>query len=136
MSVIEKQKELIDNFSFFDDWEDKYNFLISLGKLLPLYPEGKKDESHLIKGCQSQVWLDVEYRDGRLYFMGTSDALIVAGLIGMLIEVYSDQTPHDIKRSTTDFIKEIDLQHHLSSTRANGLASMLDYIYSHARSYE
>lgn len=136
MSVQVKQAEFIENFNFFDDWEDKYSFIISLGKSLPEYPNDKKDELHLVRGCQSQVWFDVEYKDGKLFFSGTSDALIVSGLIGMLIEVYSNQTPLDIKNSSTDFIKEMNLHHHLSSTRTNGLAAMLDYIYHYAKTYD
>ena len=134
MSVIEKQRELVDNFSFFDDWEDKYAFLIGMGKSLPPYPEDKKDDKHFVKGCQSQVWFDAEYKDGKVHFIGMSDAMIVSGLIGMLLEVYSAQKPEDILNSTTDFLKEIGLDNHLSATRNNGLHSMIGYIYSFARS--
>ncbi|AIT10049.1 Fe-S cluster assembly protein SufE [Candidatus Francisella endociliophora] len=131
--VVERQQELIDEMSFFDDWEDKYDYVISLGKQLPKFPEDKKTEDNLVKGCQSQVWFDSHLEQGKLHFVATSDALIVSGLIGMLLRVYNDATPVEIINSNTDFIKQIGFGNNLSTTRANGLKSMLDYIYITAK---
>ncbi|MDA7742242.1 SufE family protein [Francisellaceae bacterium] len=135
MSVKEKQDELVENFSFFDEWEDKYSFLIGMAKSLPPYPDTKKDDAHFVKGCQSQVWFDAEHKEGCLYFIGTSDAMIVSGLIGMLVEVYSGQKADDIANSDTDFLKEIGLDSHLSATRNNGLHAMVQNIYATAQRY-
>jgi cysteine desulfuration protein SufE len=132
MSVAEKQQEMVENFSFFDDWSDKYSYLISLAKQLPEYPEEKKDDDHFVKGCQSQVWFDASKENGRLHFIGISDAMIVSGLIGLLIEIYSNQKPEDIANSSTHFLKEIGLHNHLSPTRNQGLHAMLNYIYRYA----
>lgn len=131
--VLERQQELIDEMSFFDDWEDKYDYVISLGKQLAEFPDDKKTEQNLVKGCQSQVWFDSSLQDGKLHFVATSDALIVSGLIGMLLRVYNDATPAEISTSNTDFIKQIGFGNNLSTTRANGLRSMLDYIYATAK---
>ncbi|MEY8713715.1 SufE family protein [Francisella philomiragia] len=131
--VIQRQQELVEELSFFEDWEDKYDYVISLGKQLPEFPQNKKTEENLVKGCQSQVWFDSSIKDGKLHFIATSDALIVSGLIGILLRVYSEATPADILNSDTNFIKEIGFGNNLSSTRANGLKSMLDYIYATAQ---
>lgn len=131
--VIERQQELIDEMSFFDDWEDKYDYVISLGKQLPKFPEDKKIDENLVKGCQSQVWFDSYLESGRLHFIATSDALIVSGLIGMLLRVYSNATPAEIVSSDAEFIKQIGFGNNLSATRANGLKSMIDYIYATAK---
>lgn len=131
--VIEKQQELIEELSFFDDWEDKYDYVISLGKQLKPFPEDKKTEQNLVRGCQSQVWFDSKMVDGKLEFVATSDALIVSGLIGMLLRVYNDSSAQDIVNSNTDFIAEIGFGNNLSATRATGLRSMLDYIYATAK---
>lgn len=133
--VIQRQQELVEEMSFFEDWEDKYDYVISLGKKLPAFPESKKTNENLVKGCQSQVWFDCSVdSNGKLNFIATSDALIVSGLIGMLLRVYSESTPAEILASNTDFIKEIGFGNNLSSTRANGLKSMLNYIYATAES--
>ena len=134
--VIQRQQELVEELSFFDDWEDKYDYIISLGKQLPEFPENKKTPENVVKGCQSQVWFHSDLDNGRLYFIATSDALIVSGLIGILIRVYSNAKPSDIRESNIDFIKEIGFGNNLSPTRANGLRSMLDYIYKQAFKYE
>ena len=131
--VIEKQQELVEELSFFDDWDDKYDYVISLGKQLQSFPEDKKNEQNLVRGCQSQVWFDSEINDEKLKFLATSDALIVSGLIGMLLRVYNDSTAQDILDSNTDCITEIGFGNNLSATRATGLRSMLDYIYSTAK---
>ena len=130
--VLERQQELIDEMSFFDDWEDKYDYVISLGKQLPQFPVSKKTEENLVKGCQSQVWFDSDKQGDKLHFIATSDALIVSGLIGMLLRVYNNATPAEISASDADFIKQIGFGNNLSTTRANGLKSMLDYIYKTA----
>ncbi|WP_150466984.1 SufE family protein [Francisella sp. SYW-9] len=130
--VIEKQQELIEELSFFDDWEDKYDYIISLGKQLPDFPEDRKTEDHLVRGCQSQVWFDSCVENGKLNFIATSDALIVSGLIAILLQVYNNATPTEILESNTDFIQQIGFGNNLSSNRANGLKSMLNFIYATA----
>ena len=133
--VIQRQEEIVEELSFFDDWEDKYDYVISLAKKLPQFPEDKKTASKLVRGCQSQVWFDHEINDGKLSFVATSDALIVSGLIGLLMRVYNDASPAEILNSNSDFIKEIGFGNNLSATRATGLKSMLDYIYKTAGKY-
>lgn len=135
MSVKARQQEIIDNMSFFEDWTDKYAYIISLAKSLPEFPEAKKTEKNLVKGCQSQVWFDAEYQQGKLHFIGISDASIVSGLIGMLLHVYNDAEPSDILQSDTGFMDEIGLGQNLSPTRNNGLHSMVNFIYSTAKQY-
>ena len=130
--VIQRQQDLIDQLSFFDDWEDKYDYIISLGKQLPEFPEDKKTDDNLVRGCQSQVWFDSSVDNGKLNFIATSDALIVSGLIATLLQVYNDATPAEILESNTDFIQQIGFGNNLSSNRANGLKSMLNYIYATA----
>ncbi|KEI34641.1 sulfur acceptor protein SufE for iron-sulfur cluster assembly [Francisella sp. W12-1067] len=134
--VIQRQQDLVEELSFFEDWEDKYDYIISLGKQLTHFPEEKKVQQNLVKGCQSQVWFASDIIDDRLHFIATSDALIVSGLIGLLLRVYNDSKPSDILQSTTDFIKEIGFGSNLSATRVNGLKSMLDYIYSQALKHQ
>ncbi len=130
--VIYRQKELVDELSFFDDWEDKYDYIISLGKQLPKFPEDKKTNDNLVRGCQSQVWFDSSVDNGKLSFIATRDALIVSGLIAVLLQIYNDSTPAEILESNTDFIQQIGFGNNLSSNRANGLKSMLNYIYATA----
>ncbi|GAB4222981.1 MAG: SufE family protein [Francisella sp.] len=131
--VIQRQQEIVEELSFFEDWEDKYDYILSLAKQLPEFPEHKKVDDNLIKGCQSQVWFDSKIQNGKLYFIATSDALIVSGLIALILRVYNDATPDDILASNTDFIEQIGFGKNLSVTRSNGLKSMLDYIYSTAK---
>tara|TARA_B110000977_G_C10982175_1_gene456573 strand:- start:14 stop:430 length:417 start_codon:yes stop_codon:yes gene_type:complete len=130
--VIEMQQELVDELSFFDDWDDKYDYVISLGKMLPPFPDSSKTPNNLVKGCQSQVWFDSSVSDGTLHFVATSDALIVSGLIGMLLRVYNNATPKDILESTPEFIAEMGFGGNLSATRASGLSAMVSYIYNTA----
>lgn len=125
MTIEEKQQEIIDEFSVYDDWMEKYEYLIELGKELPLIDPAKKTDDRLIEGCQSRVWLDVEVKDGKMNFTADSDAIITKGIIGLLIHVLNHETPADIVKSELHFIKDIGLAEHLSPTRANGLASML-----------
>ena len=135
MSIIKRQKSIVDDFNFFEDWSDKYMYLIGLGKTLTPFPKDKKDEVHMVKGCQSQVWFDALLSDGRLVFFGISDAAIVSGLIGLLLTVYNDATPQEILDSNTDFMSEIGLAKHLSPTRNNGLHAMVSYIYTTAKKH-
>jgi len=112
----------------YDEWLDKYEYLIELGKALEPYPEAEKTEEKLIKGCQSRVWLDYELKDGKLYFRADSDAIITKGIISLLIDVYSGRTPAEIAGDDFGFVEEIGLKENLSPTRANGLVSMIDTI--------
>ncbi len=128
MSLEEKKQQIIDDFSIYDEWLDKYEYLIELGKNLDAFPEEKKTEERLIKGCQSRVWLDSEERDGRLYFTADSDAIITKGIISLLISVYSGCTKEEIAGDNFVFVAEIGLKDNLSPTRANGLVSMIERI--------
>ncbi len=124
-SLQEAENEVVDTFSMYDGWLDKYEYLIDLGKNLEAYPEECKTEDKLIKGCQSRVWLDYKVQDGRIYFKADSDAIITKGIISLLISVYSGRTPEEIASSDFGFIEKIGLKENLSPTRANGLASMI-----------
>ena len=124
-TIQEVENEVIENFSMFDEWLDKYEYLIDLGKNLEAYPEEARTEDRLIKGCQSRVWLDSRMEDGRLYFTADSDAIITKGIISLLISVYSGRTPAEIAASDFSFIDRIGLKENLSPTRANGLVSMI-----------
>jgi cysteine desulfuration protein SufE len=135
MTLEEKKQEVIEEFSMYDEWLDKYEYLIELGKSLEAYPESEKTEDKLIKGCQSRVWLDYEMDGGRLYFRADSDAIITKGIISLLISVYSGRTPAEIAADDFGFIDRIGLRENLSPTRANGLVSMMDTIRSTAEYY-
>lgn len=124
-SLQEAENEVVDTFSMYDEWLDKYEYLIDLGKNLEAYPEDCKTENKLIKGCQSRVWLDYKVQDGKIYFKADSDAIITKGIISLLISVYSGRTPEEIASSDFGFIEKIGLKENLSPTRANGLASMI-----------
>lgn len=126
--VAEAQREVVEEFSFFDNWMDRYQYLIDLGRRLPEMGEGERVEANLIRGCQSQVWFVAERAGDRLEFRAASDAAIVSGLIALLLRIYSGKTPADILASEPDFIAALELQKHLSATRSNGLASMLKSI--------
>ena len=128
MTLAEKKQAVIEEFSMYDEWLDKYEYLIELGKALEPYPEEEKTEDKLIKGCQSRVWLDCDLKDGKLYFRADSDAIITKGIISLLISVYSGRTPEEIAADDFGFINEIGLRENLSPTRANGLVSMIDTI--------
>ena len=127
-SLEETKQDVIGEFSMYDEWLDKYEYLIELGKNLEAYPEELKTEDRLIKGCQSRVWLDYELRDGKLFFRADSDAIITNGIISLLIGVYSGRTPEEIAGDDFSFIDEIGLSQNLSPTRANGLVSMIGTI--------
>ena len=132
MTLEEKKQQVIEDFSLYDEWLDKYEYLIELGKALEPFPEEKKTEDRLIKGCQSRVWLDRELRDGQLFFSADSDAIITKGIISLLIGVYSGRTPEEIAGDDFGFISEIGLKDNLSPTRANGLVSMIETIKKEA----
>ena len=122
------QQEIIDEFSLFEDWMDRYQYLIDLGRRLPPFPDELRTEENRIRGCQSQVWFVPEKKDGRLYFQAISDAAIVSGLIAVLLRLYSGRDPRDILDTPPDFVEALQLQSHLSPTRSNGLSAMLDAI--------
>ena len=130
----EVQEEIVDDFSMYDEWLDKYEYLIELGKNLASYPEEKKTDDRLIKGCQSRVWLDWSMEEGRLYFSADSDAIITKGIISLLISVYSGRTPEEIAADDFSFLGRIGLKENLSPTRANGLVSMIQTIRGAAES--
>ena len=136
MSIKEKQQELIDDFAFLSDWEQKYEYIIDLGKGLKGLPEEKKKEDILIKGCQSQVWLDAELHDGKIFFLADSDGILPKGIISLLVGVYSGHTAEEILAADFDFISKIGLQEFLSPSRANGLASMIKQIKFYAVAYQ
>lgn len=125
MTLEEKQQDIIDEFGVYDDWMDKYEYIIELGKDLPLIDPAKKTDDRLIEGCQSRVWLDMQVADGKMRFSADSDAIITKGIIGLLIRVLDNETPGDVATADLHFIRDIGLQEHLSPTRANGLASMV-----------
>lgn len=122
------QQELIEEFEFFDNWMDRYQYLIDLGRRLPEFPEADKTEANKIKGCQSQVWFVATKEADRLEFRAISDAAIVSGLIAILLRIYSGRHPQDILDTPADFVSALNLQQHLSPTRSNGLAAMLQAI--------
>lgn len=125
MSIEERQTEVIEEFELFDDWMDKYEYIISLGKELPLIDEEKKVEENIIKGCQSRVWLAAELKDGKIHFTADSDAIITKGIISLMIRVLTDSTPKEIMDADLHFIDKVGLKEHLSPTRSNGLLSMV-----------
>lgn len=135
MSIQEIQAEIIDEFSMFDDWMQRYEFIIDLGKSLPLIEEQYKTEDNIIQGCQSKVWVHGEMADDKIVFTADSDAILTKGIIAILIRVFSNQNPADILDANTDFIDEIGLKEHLSPTRANGLVSMIKQIKMYALAY-
>jgi len=126
------QSELIEEFAFFDNWMDRYQYIIDLGRRLPEFPEAEKTDANKIKGCQSQVWFLAEMKGDRLHFQAISDAAIVSGLIAVLLRIYSDRRPQDILDTPADFVTALNLEQHLSPTRSNGLASMLNAIKAYA----
>lgn len=128
MTIDEKQQEIIDEFAIYDDWMDKYEYIIELGKETPMIDAAKKTEDRLIEGCQSRLWLDAEVNGGKMHLTADSDAIITKGIVGLLIRVFDNETPQDIAKTDLFFIREIGLQEHLSPTRANGLASMVKKI--------
>jgi len=131
-SIKEIEEQIISEFELFDDWSDKYEHLIELGKSLPLIDPKYKTEDYLIKGCQSLVWLNADMKDGKIVFTADSDAIITKGMIALLVRVLSNQKPEDILNVELDFIDKIDLKEHLSPTRANGLLMMIKQMKTYA----
>ena len=136
MKINEIQDEIIEEFSLFDDWMDKYQYLIDLSKNLPVIDESYKKEDNLIKGCQSQVWLFAELKDGKVIFTADSDAIITKGIISLLIRVLSNQTPDDILQCDLHFIEKIGLKENLSPTRSNGLLAMIKQMKIYALAFK
>jgi len=136
MSIQKLQEEIVDEFSMFDDWMQRYEYMIDLGKSLPLIEEKYKIDENIIKGCQSKVWVHAEMKDDKIEFTADSDAIITKGIIAILIRVFSGQHPKDIIDANTAFIDEIGLKEHLSPTRANGLVSMIKQLKMYAIAYQ
>ena len=136
MTIEEVQNEIIDEFSMFEDWEERYQYMIDLGKDLPLIDEKYKTNDNIIKGCQSKVWVHADLDDEKINFTADSDAIITKGIIAILIRVFSNQHPKDILEANTDFIDAIGLKEHLSPTRANGLVSMIKQLKLYAIAYQ
>lgn len=136
MTIEAIQEELIDEFSMFEDWMQRYEYMIELGKTLPLIDENLKTDDKLIKGCQSRVWLHSEMKDGKIVFTADSDAIITKGIIAILVRTFSNQTPNAILDADTHFIDELGLKEHLSPTRANGLVSMIKQMKMYALAYQ
>ena len=136
LTIAETEREIVEEFALFDSWDDKYEYIIDLGKKLPvLDPKYKKDENR-VRGCQSSVWLVADYEKGKLYYYADSDAVIVKGLISMLIRVLSGKTPDEIIEAKLDFIKEIGMTTHLAQTRSNGLLNMVKQMKHYALAYK
>lgn len=135
MTIQEKEQQIIDEFGAFDEWLDKYAYLIDLGKECPPIDEKDKTENNLIKGCQSRVWLHCEQREGQLYFRADSDALITRGIITLLIRVLNGHTPQEILEADLAFIEAIGLKEHLSPSRSNGLTSMIKQMKLYAMAF-
>lgn len=127
-TVKDREQQVIEDFAVYDDWMDKYEYIIELGKSLEPYPEEKKTEDRLIKGCQSRVWLDARKEDGKIWFSADSDAIITKGIISLLIGIYSGASAEEILASDFSFVEKIGLSANLSPTRANGLVSMIETI--------
>ncbi len=136
MSIKENQDNIIEEFSMLDEWMDKYNYLIELGKSIPLLDSSKKKEENLINGCQSRVWLDARTQDGKIRFSADSDAIITKGIAALLIRVLDNHTPDEILDTELFFIKVIGLNEHLSPTRSNGLVSMLKQMKLYALAFK
>ncbi len=136
MTIQEIQEEIVDEFALFDEWMDKYEHLIELGKELPIIDDEYKTEENLIKGCQSRVWLHAELNGNKIIFTADSDAIITKGIVALMIRVFSYQTPEAIANASLDFIDKIGLKEHLSPTRSNGLLAMVKQIKMYAVVYQ
>jgi cysteine desulfuration protein SufE len=135
-NILEVEKEIIDEFSLFDSWDDKYEYIIDLGKKLPPLDQEYKINENKVRGCQSTVWLAAENRDGKIFFKADSDAVIVKGLISMLIRVLSGHSADEIVNAPLDFIREIGMMSHLAQTRSNGLLAMVKQMKNYALAYK
>ena len=136
MTIKEIQNEIVDEFSMFDDWMQRYEYIVELGKTLPIIDEQYKTEENIINGCQSKVWLHADKVDDKIIFTADSDAILTKGIIAILIRAFSNQTAKEILNADTEFVNEIGLKEHLSPTRANGLVSMIKKIKMYALAFE
>jgi len=136
MSIEKVQTEIIDEFALFDDWMQRYEYMIDLGKSLPLIDPKYKTDTHIIKGCQSKVWVHADMKDEKVIFTADSDAIITKGIIAILIRAFSNHSPQEILDADTAFIDQIGLKEHLSPTRANGLVSMIKQLKLYALAYQ
>ena len=136
MTIKEKQQEIVEEFAFLEDWDQKYEYIIDLGNELKGLPEDRKTDSNLIKGCQSQVWIDADFRDGKLFFDADSDGILPKGIVSLLVSIYSGHSTQEILDSDFDFISEIGLQEFLSPSRANGLMAMTKQIKFYAVAFQ
>jgi cysteine desulfuration protein SufE len=136
MTITDIKNDIIEEFAMFDDWEERYQYMIDLGKTLPLIDPQYKTDDNIIKGCQSKVWVHADMKDDKVVFTADSDAIITKGIIAILIRVFSQQHPKDIIDADTDFIDQIGLKEHLSPTRANGLVSMIKQLKMYAIAYQ
>jgi|SRR4051794_27894524 cysteine desulfuration protein SufE len=135
-TIADIENEIVDEFSLFDSWDDRYEYIIDLGKKLPPLEAVYKKDENKVRGCQSSVWLVADYRDGRVFYKADSDAVIVKGLISMLIRVLSGQNPDDIVNAKLDFINKIGMINHLAQTRSNGLLAMVKQMKNYALAYK
>ena len=135
-TIQEIENEIVEEFSLFDSWDDKYEYVIDLGKKLPILEESRKLDENKVRGCQSTVWLVADYADGKVHFKADSDAIIVKGLISMLIRVLTDHTPDEIINANLDFIQKIGMTTHLAQTRANGLLAMVKQMKNYALAFK
>jgi len=136
MTIKEIEEQIVDEFSLFDDWMDKYNYIIEMGRSLPVIDENLKTDNQLITGCQSKVWVSAEMKDGKVIFKADSDAIITKGVISLLVRVLSNQTPDDIINADLSFIDKIGLKEHLSPTRSNGLTAMIKQMKLYALAFK
>ena len=136
MSTTEIQNEIIEDFSVFDDWMDKYQYIMDLGKELDPIPDDLKKDEFLVNGCQSKVWVVPEFKDGKLFFKADSDAFITKGIVALLLKVFNGRTPEEILNTDLFFIKEIGIDEHLSMSRANGLNGMIEKIRDYAKQFK
>lgn len=136
MTIKENQQELVEEFAFLEDWEQKYEYIIDLGKELEGLPDNKKTDDNLIRGCQSKVWIDAEHKDGKLFFNADSDGILPKGIVSLLVRIYSGHSTQEILDSDFDFISQIGLQEFLSPSRANGLMAMTKQIKFYAVAFQ
>ena len=136
MTIKEIQEEIVDEFSMFDDWMERYEYIIELGKSIPIINEKYRTDDNLIKGCQSKVWLYAEQKNNKIIYTADSDAILTKGIVALLLRVFSNHTPQEILDADTDFIDKIGLKEHLSATRANGLVSMVKQLKLYAFAFQ
>lgn len=135
-TIEDTEQEIVENFSLFDTWEEKYEYIIELGKKLPVLDKKHQKEENIIKGCQSTVWLVADTKEGKIFYQADSDAVIVKGLISMLIQVLSGHTPEEILQAKIEFVKDIGMMQHLAQTRSNGLLSMIRQMKNYALAFQ